>query len=170
MKRREKSEAEQIADAMRRRQRVDDLRWWEKIQQVSSDHRPVSLLTLKPYRKKKVHPVWVYWLPDRSGLAAFRPVGKSTRVPVPVDAYGLNKDAMLAERVSCQALLLGIWKAHGITEDRADDLLALWLEFSKQLAHVNELADEHMVRILQSKHRSVREAAMRMLALVKRTS
>jgi hypothetical protein len=160
--------AERIAAEMRRYHRDVSPRWgygrgWERIERGAEDHRPSTILTLKPYGPA---PVWYYRFADHSGLAAFRPVGKSSRPAIPLDRYGLSASAMLCERQACQALLLNRSCARGLTPEKSDDLLALWLEHSRELAHVNDLATDHVARLLESRHRSVREATIRLLALL----
>jgi hypothetical protein len=118
------------------------------------------LLTLKPYYGKKAHPVKVYWLKDGSALAGHKPSrGAFRRAPVPLDRFGVNRGAILCDRRACRALMLESWEARGVRAAIADDLLALWLEAYTDLTPVNLLSAEQIARLLQSNHRSVREAA-----------
>lgn len=160
----ERSIAEQFAELMIRRHRRRSAGYdsgWKEVSRASRDHGPASLLTLRPYYGKKAHHVGVYWFKDGSGLAAHRPVrGHARRAPVPLDRFGVNREAILCDRRACRALMVGNWEAHGVTEARADDLLALWLEFYSDLTPVNSLTAEQIARLLQSDHRPVRETAM----------
>lgn len=158
----ERNIAEQIAERMVRRHRSFSCGYrsgWGDVSRLSHDHTPGSLLTLRPYYGRKAHPVRVFWFKDGSGLAAHER-GDGRRAPVPLDRFGINRGAILCDRRACRALMMGNWEARGVNETKADEMLALWLEFYTDLTPVNSLTANHIARLLQSNHSSVRVAAM----------